>query len=167
METLYYAQPYDISASGFFFKTYDEYLSKSKNHKNDYGQEVEEYELTMTDGENHTLFELLSISQATIENWFENFKDLSGNDLISAIYLADYINSPMEEILDRIDEVMLFEGNAVEYTENYITDCGLLDDMPENLRYYFNTEAFARDLLLGGDINEVEILGSTFVTAEV
>ncbi|WP_083549915.1 hypothetical protein [Sphingorhabdus lutea] len=29
--------------------------------------------------------------------------------------------------------------------------------MPENLRFYFDTEAFARDLLLGGDIAELEV----------
>ena len=51
----------------------------------------------------------------------------------------------------------LFEGTAIEYAESYIEDTGLLNEMPENLRFYFDTEVFARDLLLGGDIAELEV----------
>ena len=50
---------------------------------------------------------------------------------------------------------------------NYIEDTGLLDEMPENLRYYFETEAFARDMLLSGDIDEVEIQGTTYIVTGV
>lgn len=73
----------------------------------------------------------------------------------------------MSDILDQLDDVMLFEGDARSYAENYIEDIGLLDEMPENLRYYFDTEAFARDMLLSGDINEVEIQGTTYIATGV
>lgn len=33
-----------------------------------------------------------------------------------------------------------------DYAEEYVESCGLLDSMPENLRRYFDMEAFARDL---------------------
>jgi len=69
----------------------------------------------------------------------------------------------MSDVLDQMDEVGLFEGRSKEYAEEYIEDCGLLDEMPENLRYYFDVEAFARDMLLSGDISEVEIMGTTYV----
>ena len=33
---------------------------------------------------------------------------------------------------------------------NYVNNCGLLDTMPENLRYYFDYEALGRDMELNG-----------------
>lgn len=40
------------------------------------------------------------------------------------------------------------------YVENYIEETGMLNDMPKNLRWYFDTEKFARDMELNGDIYE-------------
>lgn len=36
------------------------------------------------------------------------------------------------------------------YAEQYLDDTGSLDQIPENLRYYFDTERFARDLFMDG-----------------
>jgi len=36
----------------------------------------------------------------------------------------------------------------------------MLDQMPENLRTYFDTEAFARDMVLGGDITQVRSMAA-------
>jgi len=58
---------------------------------------------------------------------------------------------------------MLFEGTALEYAELFIEDTGMLNEMLENLRYYFDTEAFARDMKLNGDITEVEINGTSYI----
>ena len=35
-----------------------------------------------------------------------------------------------------------------EYAQQYIDDTGLLDSVPENLRYYFDVKSFARDLFM-------------------
>lgn len=35
--------------------------------------------------------------------------------------------------------------------------------MPENLRTYFDTEAFARDLVIGRDITQVEIDDRSYI----
>lgn len=40
-----------------------------------------------------------------------------------------------------------------DYAQQYIDDCGLLDSLPENLRYYFDYEKFARDMMIN-DITE-------------
>ena len=37
-----------------------------------------------------------------------------------------------------------------DYAEQYIEDSGMLDSMPENLRYYFDVESFARDVFMDG-----------------
>lgn len=50
-----------------------------------------------------------------------------------------------------------------EYAERYIEDTGMLEGLPRDLRCYFVTQAFGRDLVRGGDISEVEISGSTWI----
>ena len=52
---------------------------------------------------------------------------------------------------------MLFEGTLLEYAEDYVESTGLLDQLPESLRYYFDVEAFARDMRLGGEVTELEL----------
>jgi len=157
MTNIYHATPYDISATGFYFSTYDEYAEKAASHRNEYGDPVEEYEIQFIDGDNSRLFAAAGVNQANLETWFDSLEDLDGEDAIKAIYLIEDCGYSLEDALDRLDDVHLFEGTATEYAESYIGDTGLLDEMPENLRCYFDTESFARDLLLGGDIAELEV----------
>ena len=76
MTNIYHATSYDISASGFYFKTYDEYLDQSVKHRNDYGDPVEEYEIQFIDGDNYRLFGSLGINQANLDKWFSDFEEL-------------------------------------------------------------------------------------------
>ncbi len=163
MTNIYHATPYDISASGFYFKTYDEYLDQSVKHRNDYGDPVEEYEIQFIDGDNYKLFQAVGVNQANLNQWFNMFEELDGDDYIKAVYLVDDLGTDFGDILDRIDDVILFEGTILEYTESYIEDTGLLDQIPESLRFYFDTESFALDLVLNGDIATIEIDDTEYV----
>jgi hypothetical protein len=49
--TKLFAQPYDISAYGFYFETAAEYEEKADKLLNSYGQPVEEFEMQFIDGE--------------------------------------------------------------------------------------------------------------------
>lgn len=54
-----------------------------------------------------------------------------------------------EECREDFDEAYFGEWlTEQEFAENLVDECGLLADMPENLRYYFDYEAFARDLFI-------------------
>lgn len=163
MTNQYFANPFNTGVCGFYFTDYADYLEQADNLKDSFGMPVEEFSLEFIDGDNAELFNSLGINQANLQDWFERYEQLEDDDLIRAIYLAEYLNVDMSDILDQLEDVMLFEGDSKSYTENYIEDTGLLDEMPENLRYYFDTEAFARDMLLSGDINEVEIQSTTYV----
>tara|TARA_E500000318_G_C3563484_1_gene214633 strand:+ start:738 stop:1238 length:501 start_codon:yes stop_codon:yes gene_type:complete len=163
MTNTYHATPYDISAAGFYFSSYDDYLAKAADHRNDYGHLVEEFEIQFIDGDAFALFDALKVNQATLSTWFEHFEDLDEDDAHKAIYLASYEGCTMDQILERLDDVHLFEGTAIEYAESYIEETGLLDQIPEGLRFYFDVEAFARDLQLGGDITVIEIAGQSYV----
>ncbi len=163
MTNTYHATPYDISATGFYFETYEGYVERAALHRNRYGEPVEEYEIQFIEGDNYRLFEALSVHQANLKQWFDDFEHLESDDQIKAIYLAEDLSCDMDDILDRLEDVILFEGTAEEFAEAYLEDTGLLDQIPENLRYYFDTKAFARDLVLSGDITELEIDGRTYV----
>jgi len=163
MTNSYHATPYDLSAQGFYFETFDEYTERASRHRNAYGQPVEEYEIQFVDGDNYTLSAALGINQASLKLWFDVFEDYEGDQAIKAIFLAEHQGIDISDIPDQIDDVHLFEGTAVEYAEAYLDDTGLLETIPENLRYYFDTEAFARDLVFSGDVVEVEIEGHNFI----
>tara|TARA_R110002072_G_scaffold130679_1_gene269758 strand:- start:121 stop:624 length:504 start_codon:yes stop_codon:yes gene_type:complete len=163
MTHYYFAKPYNICVPGFAFSDYDDYCAQMAALKADFGAPVEEVSFEYIDGDNEALFNALDINQATLEQWFDDLEGLDGDDLVKAIYLAEYLNANSADILDRLDEVSLFEGDAESYTLDFVEGCGLLDGLPENLHPYFDTEAFARDLLLGGDIEEVDIMGRRFV----
>ena len=163
MTNNYHATPYDISAAGFYFRDYEDYQTKAKSHRNEYGDPVEEYEIQFIEGENYQLFNALGINQANLEQWFDDFEDLDGENLVKAIYLADDLHCDMDEILTKLEDVYLFEGRAKDYAESYLEDSGLLNDIPENLRYYFDVEAFARDMLLSGDITELSFAGTNYI----
>lgn len=50
-------------------------------------------------------------------------------------------------------EAYIGEFDSVEnYAQQYINDVGLLSDVPDHIARYFDLAAFARDLVLGGDI---------------
>ena len=163
MSNQYHATPYDISATGFYFTDFESYSEQAATHKNEYGDPVEEYDIQFIDGDNSQLFNALGINQANLEQWFNAFEDLDGEDLVKAIYLSEYLSESISDILDKLDEVCLYEGRAKDYAESYLDDSGILNEMPENLRYYFDVEAFAQDMLLSGDIAEVEIMSTTYV----
>jgi antirestriction protein len=43
-------------------------------------------------------------------------------------------------------------GSTSDFAYQLLEDTGALNDMPENLRNYFDYKAYGRDLELGGDV---------------
>ena len=162
MENIYHATPYDISTTGFYFSDYEDYKAKAASHRNEYGDPVEEYEMQFIDGENCELFIALGVNQATLKHWFDELENLEGLDAIKAVYLVS-CGYDESQIMDRLEEIELYEGSARDYAENLIEDTGMLNELPENLRYYFDVDAYARDLLASGDISELQASGDNYV----
>jgi len=166
MTNEYHATPYDLSATGFYFTDYDDYFEKAAKHYNAYGQHVEEYEIQLIDGDNAALFKALSVNQANLDLWFNKFEQLDHERAVKAIYLAEYLGEPMDAIIDKLDDVCLYAGTPEQFAENYLEETGMIELLPENLRYYFDYEAYARDMLYNGDITEVDIMGGRYVVWE-
>ncbi len=74
MSILLYAQPYDISAEGFYFRSADEYDQKVRSIRNDFGQPVEEFEIQFIDGEqiDAQLAEAIGLSQASFRRFLDD-----------------------------------------------------------------------------------------------
>ena len=63
----------------------------------------------------------------------------------------------VDEAREMLDEQ--YQGafrNLADWAEQLMEDTGQLTALPENLRNYFDYEAFARDAELGGDITAIE-----------
>ena len=55
-------------------------------------------------------------------------------------------------MLDRYEDVYIFNGSASDYVHKIIEDaCEVL----ENLRYYIDYDAIARDMKINGEIVEI------------
>jgi antirestriction protein len=62
----------------------------------------------------------------------------------------------LPELIEQAEERYTGYETVLEYAESYLEDSGLLAEVPETLRYYVDTEAFARDLVLGGEVFECD-----------
>lgn len=71
-------------------------------------------------------------------------------DIVEALL---YFGVEFEEITEKAEECMVYSechdmtDVAIQYTE----ETGLLNSLPENLRYYFDFEAFGRDMDIEGN----------------
>ena len=61
----------------------------------------------------------------------------------------------VDDVAEAAQDLIYYDGCSVEdVARELIEDSGALDGLPENLRYYFDYEAYARDLKINGDLIE-------------
>lgn len=162
-----FAQPYDVSATGFYFSDVATYAEKAAAARNDYGQPVEEFEIQFIDGEglDARLFEALGVNQANLEAFFETageWRDDQKVRVIIAVGEAGYSFDLKTGDPDDSD-VDLYECDSLRDLAEQFVDEGLYGDIPESLRYYIDYDAIARDLR--ADYAETEIDGVRYVYA--
>lgn len=159
-----YAQPYDITASGFYFKSADQFEFDAVACVNDYGDQVEEFEIQFIDGEgiDYELAKAIGINQANItqffdcvEKWNEDEKRIVIIALGDCGYKFDPDMSPDDYDID-IYNVESLNELAEQFVEE-----GLFGDIPKALENYIDYDAIARDL--GFDYVETEIAGQRLV----
>lgn len=153
-ESTYFAQPYNINAMGFYFTDLEDYQTKAAVAVDAFGQPVEEFELQYIDGEFARLFDAARVSQASLNDWFD-LLDALGDDedrYVVACHLAG-LGYAIDELADRWDDYTLFRGTAADYAAEIVADCY---DIPDNLVAYIDYDRLGRDMVLGGDIQEIE-----------
>jgi hypothetical protein len=72
-----HAQPYDISATGFYFSCMQEYQDRAAKVCNDFGAPVEEFEIQFIDGEDVDcdLAKAFGLNQANLNAFFNAVDD--------------------------------------------------------------------------------------------
>lgn len=163
--TRLYAQPYDISAQGFFFNTVDEYMKEANKLINSYGCPVEEFEIQFIDGENidAKLFKVLSIYQGNIANFFEAVEEWNDDEKIKVIIAVGEVGYSFDLSKDSPDQfdVELYQLDSLKELAEQFVEEGLYGEIPQALQYYIDYEAIARDL--GMDYSQITIDGTHYI----
>lgn len=163
--TQLHAQPYDISATGFYFDSAEEYTQKSSKNFNSYGAPVEEYEIQFIDGESidAALFKALNVHQGN----FPQFLDACGSwdeqqkqKVIIAIGECGYSFDLASGDPDDFD-VDIYQLDSLKELAEQFVDEGLFGEIPASIQNYLDYGAIARDL--GMDYSETTIAGEGLV----
>lgn len=67
--------------------------------------------------------------------------------------ILNHLGGDIDDAIKCLEEQYQGEYNSLEdWASEFLEDCGFLNEIPENLRYYFDFEKYARDAELNGDI---------------
>lgn len=69
---IFYAQPYDIAALGFYFEDAETYLAKINAITNEYGEQVEEFELQFIDGNDQKFKVVMAVGECGYQFDYDN-----------------------------------------------------------------------------------------------
>jgi antirestriction protein len=161
-----YAQPYDLAATGFYFKDSESFRTKSRGLKNDYGDIVEEFEIQFIDGDDEidcVLAQAFGINQANIAaflNCASEWEDWEKFHFILAVGECGYSFDPDTVRPDDFDVDVYGVETIKELAEQFVEE-GLYGEIPEHLQNYIDYDAIARDLSC--DYSETSIAGNSFV----
>ncbi|MCB9931538.1 MAG: antirestriction protein ArdA [Alphaproteobacteria bacterium] len=161
MTMTFFAQPYDISATGFYFESGEEFAERAAKARNDYGQRVEEFEIQFIDGEaiDAALASAIGIHQGNIAAFIELAEGLDEHEkrvLIIAGAELGYAIDPKEADPEAFD-IDIYEGVTMRELAEQFVDEGLFGQIPEHLAHYIDYDTIARDLAM--DYTETEIAG--------
>ena len=163
--TLFCAQPYDVSASGFYFRSRAEFDALRLACRGDTGLPVEEFEIQFIDGEVLDAYfaDAFGLNQASvfriielIEEWNEDQK----RRFIIAVGECGY--SFDSDTVDTDDfEVEIYADISLRELAMQFVDEGLFGEIPERIQGYLDYDAIARDL--GMDYSETDVAGTRLV----
>ena len=160
--TTLFAQPYDFTANGFYFHSFDEYITKSFNLN---GPLIEEYEIQFIDGEgiDCKLFEALNITQCKIVAYFEATENWEENQKLKAIIAVGECGYPFDLSSDNPDafDVDIYQLDTMRELAEQFVDEGLYGTIPQSLQSYVDYDAIARDLSM--DYAQITIDGTRYI----
>ncbi len=162
--TRLYAQPYDISAPGFFFETTEEYMQKVAQIINNYGLPIEEFEIQFIDGEDidAVLFEALRVHQENFPAFLRAVEEWSDDDKIRTIIAVGEAGYSFDFTGEAPDfDVELYEMDSLRDLAYHFVDEGLYGELLPYAKHYLDYDAIALDL--GMDYSEIVIARTRYV----
>lgn len=163
--TTLFAQPYDLAANGFYFECREEYEHKANALLNDYGQPVEEFEIQFIDGDDIdcALSRAVGLTQGNAARFLEVAEEWEEDQKIRYIlavgecgYDFDLVNDDPSDL-----DVDIYEVETMRELAEQFVDEGLCGEIPDSMRFYFDYDAYARDLAM--DYSETTINGSCII----
>jgi len=159
--TTLHAQPYSVDATGFYFTSAEEYETKQSALRDRFGAPVEEFEIQYIDGDDGQLFEACGINQCNLPTWFDDIETMEDNEKTALFYLVDQVGYRLNEALEKLDDVCLYEGPLLDAASELFDEL-YLPEVPEAVRNYIDYAAFAYDCQMGGDMVEFTYEGTTY-----
>ena len=141
--TEFYAQPYSIEHTGFFFNSFETFeAGMEKLNK----RGCEEVEIQIIDGDDHLVWlaNAAPIHQGDIAFWFDVLEELDQTEATQMIVLLD-LGYSLSDALERYEEVCLFDGSAADYAYDLINETS---EVPEYLRNYIDYDALKTEVAL-------------------
>ena len=165
MSTQLYAQPYDLSANGFYFEAAQEYEAKTASNRNDYGEPVEEYEIQFINGEtmDAELFKALGVHQGSVCQFLETAPEWEDWEKINIIIASRECGYEFDIETDHPDHfgITVYHVDSLrELAIEFVND-GLFGEIPERLQHYIDYDALARDLAV--EYSETVIAGTRLI----
>jgi hypothetical protein len=162
--TQLYAQPYDITANGFYFESVEEYETKASALRNDYGDAVEEFEIQFIDGEaiDCELAKAIGINQANLAQFFDCVEKWDEDEKRIVIIALGDCGYPFDPDMTPADyDIDIYQLESLNQLAEQFVEEGLFGDIPKALENYIDMDAIARDL--GFDYTEAEIAGQRLI----
>lgn len=165
MTVTFYAQPYDLSATGFYFADAETYLTKIATLTNEYGQRVEEVEIQFINGFvlDSKLTQSITPNQGNIIGMPEAMNTWTEEQKTKVILAVHEGGAAFDIEADEPDdiEIDLYQDMTLKDLAYQFVDEGLFGDIPAHLQSYIDYDAVARDL--AHDYNETTLCGEHYV----
>lgn len=160
--TTFFAQPYNIDATGFYFETAYEFQEAAKANRDRYGQRVEEYEIQFIDGETIDA-ELAKAHEINQANLGEVIAFMEVGDTTEKVAFIIAVGECGYDASCNISEIGIdvYEMDSLKELAEQFIDDGLFGKIPDRLRSYLDMDLIARDL--GFDYSETEIAGIRYI----
>ena len=160
-----YAQPYDISATGFYFSDAEAYRVEAAELRNSYGDRIEEFEIQFIDGSRldcafAEAFGLNQVNFAPFIDAAETWADDQKINFILAVGECGYNFDPAALDPDAF-EIELYRLRSLKQLAEQFVEDGLYGEIPDSLQYYIDYDAIARDL--AADYTETVIAGEWYL----
>ena len=163
--TRLHAQPYDVSASGFYFDDVETYRRLASANRNEYGQPVEEYEIQFIDGEriDCEFANALGLYQNNLNAFFEVVENWDESQKIRFIIANGECGYDLPLKAEEVDavEVDLYVMDSLEQLAREFVDEGLFGEVPEQLANHIDYNSIARDLSV--EYSTTSIAGTPYV----
>ena len=147
---LLFAQPYDITAEGFYFDSADYYRFEAKRARKCDGAPVEEFEIQFIEGDSidAEFAKAFGLNQGNLEAFFDAVDDYDEAEKQRIIIAVCECGYDLQSVLDdphAVDLDIYAVSSLKELAEQFVEE-GLFGDIPEALRFYIDHDAIARDL---------------------